>query len=537
MTIVADQPEADVVAPAVTASTGRPRRCRPGRLTKLVPPLLGTAAFVGLWEWTGRAGSFGTSWIPLTEIWDEVGTPGRSEQIETAAEATFGRAFTGLWVGFAAALVLASLAALVPRVRNAVNGASVAINSVPWVALGPLLMIVVSRDRAPAVIAGLAVFFPSFVAATAGLTAATRDQADLLQALGTPAWRRFLLIRLPNATPSLVLGLKLAVPAAIIGAIFGEWFGADTGLGLLLLTSMQNFQPGLLWVVGFLAAGTTMACYGLLALLERWVARRFSLEAGEADTRRPAAGRRWVAVLGWLAFLVGLVACWHLYVVVSGVSPLLMPAPAKVWGAFADRPGLFFSSAFVTLRMAAAGLVLGLAVGVLAAVATWWSAFLRGFLTPVVLVARSVPTLALLPVVAGILGYNGNTILAIAVLLSFFPGFVFTSKGLRTPPQGVSDLGAALGVSRRRFFLLVALPSSLREIGVALRMSAGVCVIGAVVAEFLIGERGLGREFAEAMGRQNINQAWGIALVIVVVSAAAFAVANRLERIIGDRIT
>jgi NitT/TauT family transport system permease protein len=83
----------------------------------------------------------------------------------------------------------------------------------------------------------------------------------------------------------------------------------------------------------------------------------------------------------------------------------------------------------------------------------------------------------------------------------------------------------------------VALPSSLREIGVALRMSAGVCVIGAVVAEFLIGERGLGREFAEAMGRQNINQAWGIALVIVVVSAAAFGVANRLERIIGDRIT
>lgn len=538
MTIVADQPE--VVETSASAPIGtrrlRPRRRGTGPVSTLAPPVLGAVAFLGLWEWTGRAGTFGTTWIPLTEIWAEFGEPGRSELIERAARATFERAFTGLWVGFALALALASLAALVPRARNAVNGASVAINSVPWVALGPLLMIVVERDRAPSVIAGLAVFFPSFVAATAGLTAATRDQEDLLQALGSPAWRRFLLVRLPNAVPSLVLGLKLAVPAAIIGAIFGEWFGADRGLGLLLLTSMQSFRPGLLWAVGLLAAGTTMVCYGLLSLLERWVAGRFSLKTAEVDAQRPMPGRRWVAVLGWSAFLVVLVLGWHLYVVSSGISPLLMPAPAKVWGAFTNGPGLFFTNALTTLRIAAAGLAIGLTIGVLAAIATWWSAFLRGLLTPLVLVARSVPTLALLPVVAGILGYNDKTILAIAVLLSFFPGFVFTSKGLRTPPDGAADLMAALGVPRRRFFLLVALPSSLREIGVALRMSAGVCVIGAVVAEFLIGERGLGREFSEAMGRQNINQAWAIALVIVGVSMTAFAAANRLERIVSDRL-
>jgi NitT/TauT family transport system permease protein len=64
-----------------------------------------------------------------------------------------------------------------------------------------------------------------------------------------------------------------------------------------------------------------------------------------------------------------------------------------------------------------------------------------------------------------------------------------------------------------------------------------VCVIAAVVAEFLIGEHGLGRVFAEAMGRQDINRAWGVALVIVAVSMIAFAAANRAERALTDRFS
>lgn len=543
MTIVADQTDlelrsaVDAAEPTPTLRTTTFGHRVPDLARRAALPVAGAVLFIALWEWTGRAGTFGTTWIPLTEVWAEFGEPGRGELIERAAKATFGRAFTGLWVGFTVAVGLASLASLVPRLRNTVNGASVAINSVPWVALGPLLMIVVSRDRAPAVIAGLAVFFPSFVAATSGLTAATRDQEDLLEALGAPKWRRFLLVRLPNAMPSLVLGLKLAVPAAIIGAIFGEWFGADRGLGLLLLTSMQGFRPALLWAVGLLASGVTIACYGILTLLELWVARRFSLKAAEIDAAPTTGGRWWIAALGWTAFGAALVAAWHLYVVGSGISPLLMPRPGLVWDAFVDDPGLFWSNALITLRVAAIGLSIGLTIGIVAAIATWWSPFLRGLLTPLVLLARSVPTLALLPVVAGILGYNDRSIIAIAVLLSFFPGFVFTSKGLRTPPDGAADLMAALGVSRRRTFFLVALPSSLREIGVAMRMSAGVCVIGAVAAEFLVGDKGLGREFDEAMGRQDINQAWGVALVIVAVSMIAFAIANRAERAITNRLS
>jgi ABC-type nitrate/sulfonate/bicarbonate transport system permease component len=60
-----------------------------------------------------------------------------------------------------------------------------------------------------------------------------------------------------------LVALKLAAPAALVGAIFGEWFGADRGLGLLLLMSMQNFVVAQLWAVAFLCTGVAIALYGL----------------------------------------------------------------------------------------------------------------------------------------------------------------------------------------------------------------------------------------------------------------------------------
>src|SRR5262245_45380027 len=63
-------------------------------------PVLGAVLFVVMWEWTGRAGTFGKTWVPLTAIYDEFGVPGRATIIKRAASATLGRAITGLVGGF-----------------------------------------------------------------------------------------------------------------------------------------------------------------------------------------------------------------------------------------------------------------------------------------------------------------------------------------------------------------------------------------------------------------------------------------------------
>ena len=78
-----------------------------------------------------------------------------------------------------------------------------------------------------------------------------------------------------HALPSLVSGLRLAWPAALIGAIIGEWFGASRGIGILIINAMQNFQIVLLWCAVLLAVAASLFFYGLLTLLERAAYARF----------------------------------------------------------------------------------------------------------------------------------------------------------------------------------------------------------------------------------------------------------------------
>ena len=505
------------------------------RVSAVALGVVGAAAFVTAWELTGRAGTFGRTWVPLSDILTELADPDRRPLLERAARATFGRAALGLAVGFGSAALAASLASMVPAVRSMVGRIAVSLNAIPWIALGPLLMVTVSRDTAPAVIAALAVFFPAFTSIATGLNATRRESLDLFASLGARRARAFVLLRAPGALPMLLVALKLAVPAALVGAIFGEWFGADRGLGLLLLMSMQNFVVAQLWAVAFLCAGVAIALYVLFSVLEGLARRRFGgsvVDETPADATSGGGGRL-RSLVAWVALAVGGLVVWQGYVASTGISALLVPSPADVLDAVSADPGGLAGDALATLRLAATGLVIGTAIGAVLAIVAWWSPLLRGLLTPFVLVAHSVPTLALLPVVAGLFGYNDRSLVAITVLISFFPGFVFTDAGLRAAPA--SDLMQALGAGRARQFAVVTLPASLPHVAVALRISAGLCVIAAVVAQFMLGRDGLGLRFSLANARTDIALAWGVALVIVVLSMAAFAMAMRAERLVHRR--
>jgi ABC-type nitrate/sulfonate/bicarbonate transport system permease component len=138
-----------------------------------------------------------------------------------------------------------------------------------------LFTVLLSREATPASVAALGVFFVSYVATTAGFADVTAAHRDLLSVLGAGARTRFLRLALPAAVPGLATGLKLGVPAALIGAILGEWFGAPRGLGLLMVSAMQNFQISLLWSAMLLTALISLALFRIGAILERLAAERF----------------------------------------------------------------------------------------------------------------------------------------------------------------------------------------------------------------------------------------------------------------------
>src|SRR5205814_1239396 len=155
-------------------------------------------------------------------------------------------------------------------VRRAVEPLLVASQTIPVVAIAPVLVLWCGFDLAPKVaIVVLVTFFPVTVALLGGFGSASAEAADLLHSFGASRWQVFTTVRWPSALPSLFTGLRLAVTYGVIGAVFGEYVGAYEGLGIWMQTSQKLFRTDLVFGAVLLTALVSLALFGLVVLIER----------------------------------------------------------------------------------------------------------------------------------------------------------------------------------------------------------------------------------------------------------------------------
>lgn len=245
------------------------------------------------------------------------------------------------------------------------------------------------------------------------------------------------------------------------------------------------------------------------------------------STLRIGLSRYW----GVLAVLLA----WQAWVSISGVNAIVMPQPINVLTDLVTNPMVYITNGGQTLILAALGLVLGMLLGTIVAVLAWTSRLLNGILVPLGLIFSSVPVVALIPVLARLLGYDLKTVLAIVVIISFFPAFVFTSAGLKALPPGSDDLFKVLGASRLTRFFHLVLPSAVPNWMIALRLAAPPAVLSAMVAEFLMGSSGLGYLFRSAASDFQTERAFGTSVVATVISVLCFTAALGAERRVNNR--
>jgi NitT/TauT family transport system permease protein len=150
------------------------------------------------------------------------------------------------------------------------------VNAVPAIALGPIFIVMVSRDLTPVLLATIPVFFIIYVAVTSGLRSTPTRLSEMMITFGAAKLQRLMYVELPYALPSFLSGVKISVTSAMIGAIVGEWFGAPTGLGIVILNTMQNFQIPLMWATVLVTAAISLAGYGIVSLAEVFTVRRFT---------------------------------------------------------------------------------------------------------------------------------------------------------------------------------------------------------------------------------------------------------------------
>lgn len=241
--------------------------------------LYGSAGLLCLliaWQVVGVSGIAGMTVPPLAAVLAVYGKAPLAALLQRSAQATLFSAGFGLVVGTLLGGATAVVAHLVPLLRPGLDRLAVVLNAVPAIALGPIFIVLLSRDFTPALLATIPVFFIVYVAMSSGLRTSSRVLANMMTTFGARKWQLLFLLDIPAAIPSLINGLKVSVSAAMIGAIVGEWFGAPTGLGVVILNTLENFQVPLMWATILVVASISLVAYGLLTLSEGWARRRFA---------------------------------------------------------------------------------------------------------------------------------------------------------------------------------------------------------------------------------------------------------------------
>ncbi len=252
------------------------RRLPPWAIASL--SALGLVAFWWIASVTifANVGSGNTKAIPSpVQVVQEYGNVGFDYYV-TNFSVTLNEAVQGYLWGNGVALVLAALVMVLPRLEGAVMQLAVISYCIPIVAIGPLLVLIfeVPSKGEPSgtaiFIAALSVFFTTVVGSLLGLHAADKASLDVVHVYGGNAWVQLRKVRVVAALPAVLTALQIAVPAAFLGAVLGEYFGkVETGIGPAMIIAQQSLNSPRVWGIALASGAIALLLDLLVGMLTR----------------------------------------------------------------------------------------------------------------------------------------------------------------------------------------------------------------------------------------------------------------------------
>lgn len=144
------------------------------------------------------------------------------------------------------------------------------VNTLPKVAVAPLILIWLGYGILPNILIGALIgFFPVVINTSVGLTQIDQDLVDLGRVFNAPKWKVFLKIRVPNAYPYILSALKVTATAAVVGAIVGEFVASQRGLGYVIITTQSNMNTPVAFAALVWISILGLALFGIVSVLSR----------------------------------------------------------------------------------------------------------------------------------------------------------------------------------------------------------------------------------------------------------------------------
>lgn len=267
------------------------------------------------------------------------------------------------------------------------------------------------------------------------------------------------------------------------------------------------------------------------------------LADGAADAiRYPAPEQRrrgrvttWLragARAGWPPLLIAALAltAWEAWIRVREVPDYLAPSPTAVAEALAADPTRFLGAGAVSLQHALGGLVLGAGGAFALGAVMAHSHRLERALYPFALMVKVTPIVAIAPLLIIWFGFGDAPKYVVAALITFFPMLVNAVTGLRSIDPAAHDYFRAMDASRWRVLVSLRLPASLPYVFAALRISVPLALIGAVVAEWMSADSGVGQLIVIAHGDFDTPALFGAVVVLAAIGVALTGAVALVER-------
>jgi NitT/TauT family transport system permease protein len=222
-------------------------------------------------------------------------------------------------------------------------------------------------------------------------------------------------------------------------------------------------------------------------------------------------------------FFIGLVILWELVCQLGNVPNYILPSPSAIISAFFDVEfSRWMTHLWATLRVALMGFVLSICIALPLSIGMMRSELMNRVLYPALIVIQSTPVVAVAPLIIVLLGTDDPSRVLITCLITFFPLVVSTTTGmLETPPEMI-ELSQSLRAPRYRETWQIRIPYAIPHIFSGLRVSITLAIIGAVVAEFVAAEEGLGYFIQFSTSFFKIPQAFAGLIFLSVISLLLF---------------
>ncbi|MCR8546890.1 ABC transporter permease [Salipiger sp. P9] len=236
----------------------------------IVAPLLVLAILGLLWQWVAL--TIGSILPPLGKVGGEfIERPGF---YVFHLGVTLYAGLIGFAIGALSGVLLAGCIVWFPFLGPALVPVALMLNATPIVAIAPALIVAFGFNAIPHIIvATIAAFFPMLINAITGLRSVDRGALEVFDAMSASRGEVFLRLRLPSSLPYLFSGAKVAVTAAMIGAIVSEFTGTTEGLGAVIVIATSFLNLTQMWAAIFTSILATLLLIGVINLAERLIVR------------------------------------------------------------------------------------------------------------------------------------------------------------------------------------------------------------------------------------------------------------------------